>query len=129
MPQRACLCGRMAKEGYDSCERHIRKGAWKGGKKYQRSYGADYTEARRRLLATVTPETQCALCGQPARELDGWQCDHVIPASRGGASTLANLQIVHASCNRRRGARLGAETSAKRRRAKGATAPGEGASV
>lgn len=115
---RSCLCGRTALEGYDSCERHVRKGAWKGGKKYQGSYGADYTDARKRLLATVTPDTTCALCGLPARELDGWQADHIIPASKGGHSRLDNLQLVHASCNRRRGARLGAETSAKRRRAK-----------
>jgi 5-methylcytosine-specific restriction endonuclease McrA len=115
---RACLCGRPAKEGYDSCERHIRRGAWKGGKKYQRSYDSVYQSARSRLLATVTPETRCALCGLPAIHLDGWQMDHIVPASRGGTSTLANLQIVHASCNRRRGARLGAETSAKRRREK-----------
>ena len=117
MPRRACLCGRTAIEGETACEKHRRK-QWRGGQRYQRAYGADYTDARRRLLATVTSETRCALCGLLARELDGWQADHIIPASKGGHSRLDNLQLVHASCNRRRGARLGAETSAKRRRAK-----------
>ena len=117
MPRRACLCGRTAIEGETSCEKHRRK-QWRGGQRYQRSYDAVYTDARKRLLATATPDTRCALCGLPARELDYWQPDHIVPASRSGASTLDNLQLVHASCNRRRGARLGAETSAKRRRAK-----------
>ena len=116
MPRRACLCGRTAIEGETSCERHRRK-QWRGGQRYQRSYDAVYADARKRLLAAVTSETTCALCGRTAIALDGWQADHIIPASRGGASTLDNLQVVHASCNRRRGARLGAETSAKRRQA------------
>ena len=109
---RACLCGRV------NCERHRRK-AWRGGHRYQGEYGAAYQELRRRLVATITPETRCALCGRPRIEGDGWQVDHIVPTSRGGASTLDNLQIVHASCNRRRGSRLGAERSAERRRAKG----------
>ena len=114
---RACLRGRTAIEGETACEKHRRK-QWRGGQRYKQAYGPDYTEARKRLLATVTPETTCAICGLTARELDGWQTDHIVPASLGGASRLDNLQLVHASCNRRRGARLGAETSAKRRRAK-----------
>lgn len=61
------------------------------------------------MLATVTPEARCGLCGHPRIEGDPWQTDHIIPASRGGASTRDNLQIVHASCNRRRGSKLGAE--------------------
>jgi 5-methylcytosine-specific restriction endonuclease McrA len=114
----ACLCGRPAKEGYDSCERHIRKGAWKGGKKYRGSYGADYAAAREVLIARwkADPSTVCAICGRPAIPGDPFQPDHVIPASRGGPSTIANMVPAHQSCNRRRGARLGAQTSAERRR-------------
>ena len=103
--------------GETGCERHRRK-HWRGGQRYQRSYDAGSQEVRRRLLATVTPETRYGLCGHPRIEGDPWQTDHIIPASRGGASTRNNLQIVHASCNRRRGSKLGAERSAERRRAK-----------
>jgi 5-methylcytosine-specific restriction endonuclease McrA len=114
---RARLCGRRAKEGYDSCERHIRKGAWRAGHKYQRSYGREYVAAREVLLAQWNADSSrvCAICGRPAIAGDPWQPDHVIPASRGGASTVDNLVPAHESCNRRRGARLGAETSAARR--------------
>ena len=67
---RACICGRTAIEGETNCERHRRK-AWRGGHRYQRSYDAGYQEVRRRLLATVTPETRCALCGLPVSSTAG----------------------------------------------------------
>jgi 5-methylcytosine-specific restriction endonuclease McrA len=113
--KRSCLCGRV------DCERHQRK-VWKGGHKYQHAYDGAFQELRRRLLAKVKADpdaARCHLCGFPAREGDPWEVDHIIPASRGGASTLDNLALAHASCNRQRGSRLGAERSAERRKAMG----------
>jgi 5-methylcytosine-specific restriction endonuclease McrA len=110
--RRACLCGVV------ECKRHQRK-VWKGGERYQRSYDGASQELRRRLLAKwkANPDAvRCHLCGLPVREGDPWEVDHIIPASRGGASTLDNLALAHASCNRRRGSRLGSERSAERRR-------------
>jgi hypothetical protein len=46
---------------------------------------------------------RCADCGS---DFD-LQYDHVIPHSLGGASTVANLQVLCAGCNRRKGASLG----------------------
>lgn len=40
---------------------------------------------------------ECAACGSSIA--DGYHLDHVIPQSRGGPSTLANLQLLCAPCN------------------------------
>ena len=45
---------------------------------------------------------RCVECG----ENFDLQYDHVIPLSLGGATTLANLQLLCADCNRRKGATL-----------------------
>lgn len=45
---------------------------------------------------------RCALCGATSRErpLD---IDHIIPRSRGGDSTISNLQVLCSKCNRSKG--------------------------
>ena len=46
---------------------------------------------------------RCALCrGKVIRE--NWSLDHVVPLSKGGAHTYANVVLAHRSCNSRRGA-------------------------
>ncbi len=47
---------------------------------------------------------RCYVCGEPVR----WQeynADHVVPFSRGGQDTVANLRVTHGRCNSRRGTR------------------------
>ncbi len=58
-------------------------GAWRGGHKYQRAYDGAYQELRRRLLATITPETRCAVCGRPAIQGDHWQTPYYAAESSG----------------------------------------------
>lgn len=59
-----------------------------------------------RLLALWNTEV-CALCGGHMSE-DQKSIDHIIPVSRGGDNTLANLQIAHLRCNQLKGNRMDA---------------------
>ncbi len=45
----------------------------------------------------------CRYCGEMSGPLE---CDHVIPVSRGGSTTLANLAAACGQCNRSKGAKL-----------------------
>jgi hypothetical protein len=54
-----------------------------------------------KIAVTVRDGGRCRRCGS-AEEL---HFDHVIPVSRGGANTVANIQLLCAPCNRTKGAR------------------------
>lgn len=46
---------------------------------------------------------RCAICrGKVTRE--NWSLDHVVPLSKGGAHTYANVVLAHRRCNSLRGA-------------------------
>jgi len=42
---------------------------------------------------------RCARCGSPSN----LELDHIIPLSRGGATSVRNLQVLCRSCNRKKG--------------------------
>lgn len=66
--------------------------------------GSEHQKQRARLLADLMPGDPCAVCGEgmfPEQALDA---DHETPRALGG--TVAG-RLLHASCNRRRGAQLG----------------------
>ncbi len=110
---RACHCGTPLPAGRRACDpcRHaVRQGAW------QRK------NATRRGAAAMGPVLSVERLG----ERDGWVChlclgavdrtlpyldvmagtrDHLVPVSRGGDDSPANLALAHRSCNSRRGAR------------------------
>lgn len=51
-------------------------------------------------------ECLCALCGEAVELRAGpleATIDHVVPLSRGGADTIANMQLAHRRCNRAKG--------------------------
>lgn len=47
----------------------------------------------------------CALCAQ-AMLAGCYHVDHIVPLARGGSSRIENLQLLHARCNLRKGARV-----------------------
>lgn len=47
----------------------------------------------------------CGLCDDPVEPAD-LQIDHVLPVAHGGTNDFANLQVAHATCNARKGARI-----------------------
>lgn len=48
----------------------------------------------------------CGICTQPVDVNERWHIDHVVPLSKGGAHSYANVQLAHAMCNIKKGARL-----------------------
>jgi 5-methylcytosine-specific restriction endonuclease McrA len=83
------------------CEReYYRERRKRRGSTTQRGLGHTHQQLREQVLAE---EKLCWLCGKPATAGDPLVADHVIPRSRGGATTRANLRAAHASCNARRG--------------------------
>jgi len=48
---------------------------------------------------------RCGLCGKPVRKDYQWpdprarSLDHILPLSKGGAHTRANVQLAHLRCN------------------------------
>lgn len=89
----------------------------------RRKYATDPEFRRRRIEQakcrewdrTVTPETvsemldrQGGKCNTCAADLSvtGFHRDHVVPLSKGGPSTLANLQLLCPPCNLSKGAKL-----------------------
>lgn len=58
-----------------------------------------------RARANANPATLCARCGQPARPGDPWQAGHRNDGHI--ATSLADYQPEHRSCNTSAGARIG----------------------
>lgn len=56
-------------------------------------------------------------CGRVVEKGQAWHVAHIVPASQGGRTTLANCGPAHALCNLRSGGRLGAATVNARRTA------------
>lgn len=48
---------------------------------------------------------RCGICAQPLAAHD-IEVDHIVPVALGGSNAISNLRLVHAACNRARGARM-----------------------
>ena len=67
------------------------------GQKARRSIPQDV-----KIAVSVRDGGRCRQCGSPHQ----LHFDHVIPVSRGGANTAANIQLLCGSCNRAKSAKL-----------------------
>jgi 5-methylcytosine-specific restriction endonuclease McrA len=78
---------------------------------------AEYTAARQarilgqfveRVYRTVVLKRDKGLCGLCGKKVDpaNWHLDHIVPISRGGEHSYANVQVTHPFCNTSKGAKL-----------------------
>ena len=68
---------------------------------YEARRGSRSIDANKRRRVIARDGYLCHLCGLPGAD----SVDHLIPRSRGGDDTAANLKAAHNACNNRRGAR------------------------
>jgi hypothetical protein len=86
----------------------IESRAWYEWHWYRGIYPGERREHRRirgyrRLRIIERDGSTCGLCGAVVAP-DELDIDHIVPVSRGGSDEDDNLQVAHASCNRRKGA-------------------------
>ena len=55
-----------------------------------------------KVAVAARDQGRCRMCGSA----DDLQYDHVVPWSRGGANTVANVQLLCGTCNRTKAARM-----------------------
>lgn len=84
-------------------ENHQRRRALKVGASAERIINADVFER---------DGWSCGICREPVDPLAAWpdrmsaSLDHILPLSKGGAHTYANVQLAHLGCNVEKGARV-----------------------
>lgn len=88
-------------------------------RKHQAESTQQKARARLRMLAATVERVDaqevyrraagiCGLCFLPA-PIDRWHLDHIVPLSRGGEHSYANVRVAHPHCNGWKGRRLDAE--------------------
>ena len=63
----------------------------------------DQGEYRRNRQILLKNAIICAGCGGTSTAKDPFTVDHIVPLSGGGSNALGNLQVMHRSCNSRKG--------------------------
>ncbi|WP_078569258.1 HNH endonuclease [Streptomyces sp. NTK 937] len=70
------------------------------------------SETVRAVEVFVRDAWTCSLCNGPVDAAAAWpdpesaSVDHVVPLSRGGSHTMANVMTAHLRCNLRKGNRM-----------------------
>ena len=93
----------------DRCVSEDRERDRQRGNSTQRGYGTQHRRTRELLLAMLADDTPCGICGKPMnRHDDDLGLDHTTPLAQD--PTSKGDRIVHARCNRGRGARVASQT-------------------
>lgn len=83
-----------------------------------RGWGRKSANTRRAILNQVFVEVVdprvvfdrdrgvCGICASLVDPASPWEIDHVVPISKGGPHSYANVQLSHRACNRSKSARL-----------------------
>ena len=109
---RACLvCGRPSQGNY--CQLHtpeLDEAVRNARNPYRRHYkDAQYAKNRKHRFERAHGRCEsCTKVLQPGE----WQCDHLVPVSKGGTNDTTNLRVLCVPCHK-------AKTAEDRRRAKG----------
>lgn len=86
-------CGGPSIQGGSYCKKHTRYPNRSGPTPYDHAYQQDRAKVLRGELV-------CHICGGGEDPTKGpFQADHVVPLSKGGAHTRANLRPAHRRCN------------------------------
>jgi 5-methylcytosine-specific restriction endonuclease McrA len=84
--------------------------------KHREDYIARWHARRARILGVTAERVDrlavferdgwvCRLCQKPVLRCEA-SLDHIVPISRGGEHSYANVQLAHLECNRRKGAQV-----------------------
>lgn len=66
-----------------------------------RKSGVRIVESVHPLVVLELDDGACGICGDDV-DPDDFEIDHIIPRSKGGEHSYANVQVAHASCNLRK---------------------------
>ncbi len=85
------------------CDNHQPK-QWdhKGKTAHQRGYGSDWRKTRSRVLKRDGHLCKCDDCVMDGIYLPATEVDHIIPKSRGGDDSLANLRAMNTECHKKK---------------------------
>jgi 5-methylcytosine-specific restriction endonuclease McrA len=79
----------------------------------RKSWAKRHTIKKRQFVESVDPRVVfkrdngiCGICKERVEMSSRWEVDHIIPISKGGLHSYANVQLAHRKCNRAKGARL-----------------------
>jgi 5-methylcytosine-specific restriction endonuclease McrA len=58
------------------------------------------------LVVFARDKGVCGICGKPVEMNSNWELDHIVPLSKRGPHSYANVQLAHMKCNRSKGNRV-----------------------